>query len=310
MLESFNRRVMAFKLESVEGTDALPTAALNAVQIMNGASRIEADTLDRNLDRSTFGGRRATLVRKRGMMSGEVEIVGNATAGDSAPIAELLKACGHVETLDAGVSSIITPVSSGIPSGTGYFWHSGERYRITGARGSVSEFNFSIDDYPKATIAQILGKALAMTEQALPTDADYADFQVPPVIVEENSIMTVDGFQVDGKSLVIRPNVDLQLIHHTEGRVARHVDRVTEVTLRFFRSAYADLDIHSIVESETAVPVTFDITTTAGKNIAVSLPSVQLLQPVPTEIDGMFAWEVTGRALPDSGDDEYAIQFT
>jgi hypothetical protein len=122
--------------------------------------------------------------------------------------------------------------------------------------------------------------------------------------------MTIDGFNVDGKGLEIRPNVAMDLIHHTEGRIARHTDRVTEVTLRFFRSAYADLNVHSIANSGAPVPIEFEITTSAGKNILVELPSVQLLLPKPVEIDGHFAWEVIGRVLPDAGDDEYSITFT
>lgn len=308
MLTPFQLRTLQVKLESAEGVDSSPTAAADSVQVMELAMQVEADTLDRNLDRATFGGRPASLVRKRGLATGTIELVGHATPGTAAPIGPLLRACGHAQSLSVGVSAIYRPLSALIPSATVYGFHAGERYRFTGSRGMLSSLAFNIDDYPKAQF-ELRGNPLAMTEAALPNDSDVSAFQEPPVIVQENATMTIAGFNVDGKGLEIRPSVSMDIIHHTEARVARHTDRVTEVTLRFFRSAYYDLDIHAIAESETPVPVAFDITTEAGKHIDIALPRVQLLLPRAVEIDGHFAWEVVGRCLPDTGDDEYALRF-
>jgi hypothetical protein len=313
MLTPFQQRLLTLKIETTEGTDAAPAAATDSVQVMDLAMRVEAETLDRNLDRTTFGGRPAALIRKVGIATGTVELVGASGVGTAAPISALLRACGHFQTLVSDTpgpgSATYTPLSSSIPSATVYGFHAGERYRYTGARGMLSELLFEIDNYPRATF-ELRGNPLAMTEAALPTTADFTAFQVPPVIVADNSVMTIDGFNVDGRSLAIRPSVAMGLIHHTEGRVARHTDRLTEATLRFFRSTYTEKNIHSIANSETPVAISFTVTTTAGKNITVTLPRVQLLLPTPTEIDGMFAWEVTARVLPNAGDDEYSIAFT
>jgi hypothetical protein len=311
MLTPFQQRLLTLKIESTEGTDASPAAATDSVQVMDLAMRVEAETLDRNLDRTTFGGRPAALIRKTGIVSGTVELVGASGVGTAAPISALLRSCGHGQTLVSNTpgpgSATYKPISSSIPSATVYGYHAGERFRYTGARGMLSELLFEIENYPRAQF-EIRGNALTMTEAALPNDADA--FQVPPVIVADNSVMTIDGFNVDGRSLAIRPSVAMGLIHHTEGRVARHTDRLTEATLRFFRSAYSDKNIHTIANSETPVAVSFTITTSAGKNIAITLPRVQLLLPTPVEIDGMFAWEVVARVLPDAGDDEYSLAFT
>lgn len=309
MLTPFQQRGFAFKIETTEGVDSGPTSALNAIQLLDGSAMVESDVLERNLDRTAFGAKPATLTNKRAMIRGNIELIGNATPGNAAPISPVLRACGHGETLVGATSATYKPISSGIPSGSGRFWHAGELYSLSGARGRFDEITLNIDEYPRASI-EIIGKAAAMAEAALPNDLDFSAFQIPPVIVAENSVMSIDGFNVDGKGLSIRPQVDLALIHHTEARIARHRDRRTEVTLRFFRSAYYDLNIHSLAEAETPVPVTFTVTTSAGANIAVTLPEVQLLLPRPVEIDGMLGWEVTGRCLPDIGDDEYSIAFT
>lgn len=309
MLTPFQARALQLKIETTEGTDAVPTGAADTVQVMDLSVQIEADNQDRNLDRTTFGGRPTSLVRKRGIVTGNVELIGHGTPGTAAPIGPLLRACGHAQTLVAVTSARYRPLSTGIPSASIYAFHGLERYRILAARGMLSSLAFNIDDYPKAQF-ELRGNPETMTEAALPTDGDVSAFQVPPVIVQENSVMTIDGFDVDGKGLEIRPAVDLQIVHHTNARVARHVDRLTEVTLRFFRSAYSDKNIHALAEAETPVPVSFEVTTSAGKNILVELPAVQLLLPKAVEIDGHFAWEVIGRCLPDAGDDEYGITFT
>jgi hypothetical protein len=309
MLTPFLNRTLQVKIESPEGTDAVPTAPLNTIQCMDLSVMVEADNQDRNLDRSVFGGRPTALVRKRGIASGIIELVGHGTVGTAPPIAPLLLACGHAETLVAITSARYRPRSTGIPSATVKAFHSTEVFKFLGSRGMLSNLQFNIDDFPKAQF-EIRGNPQTMAEAAMPTDSDVSAFQIPPVIVHDNSVMTIDGFNVDGKGLEIRPNVAMDIIHHTEGRVARHTDRVTEVTLRFFRSAYSDKNIHALANAETPVPIEFEITTSAGKNILVELPKVQLLLPKPVDIDGHFAWEVIGRVLPDAGDDEYSITFT
>lgn len=309
MLKSYQARTMQLKIETTEGVDAVPTAALNTMRVMDLSARVESDTLDRNYDRTVFGGKAASLIRKRGIVSGMIELIGAAAAGDASPIGPLLRACGHAETLVAVTSARYRPTSAAAESATVKANHATEVFKFLGSRGMISSYQFNVDDFPKAMF-EIRGNPQTMAEAALPTDSDESAFQTPPVIVAENSVMTIDSFNVDGVGLEIRPNVAMELIHHTEGRIARHNDRVTEVTLRFFRSAYADLNIHAIAEAETPVPIAFTITTTAGKNIAIALPAVQLLLPKAVEIQGQFAWEVIGRALPDAGDDEYEYTFT
>jgi hypothetical protein len=173
----------------------------------------------------------------------------------------------------------------------------------------LSEILLEIDNFPRATF-ELRGNPLTMTEETVPTDADYSAWQTPPVIVASTAVMTIDGFNVDGRSLALRPAAAMELIHHTEGKVARHTERNGELTLRFFRSAYSDLNIHELADDETPVPITFSVTTTAGRNVSITLPRVQLMLPSATEIQRQLAWEVIGIPLKDEGDDEWEIVFT
>ena len=126
-IESFDTRGMLLKLETVENTDALPVAATNAIQIMNGRSGLQAEKLSRPLDRPFFGAKRSRPVKIRGFIEGDIEVVGSKTLGQASPLSPLFQIAGMAESLVAGPPMLTryNVISRAIPAASAYFYHAG-----------------------------------------------------------------------------------------------------------------------------------------------------------------------------------------
>ena len=88
-LESFRSRAMLLKLETTEGVDSVPTAALNAFQLFDGSSGVAGDVIERQLDRPFFTNDPFVVANPRAFVQGGFEIVppaepGHATNGIAA----------------------------------------------------------------------------------------------------------------------------------------------------------------------------------------------------------------------------------
>lgn len=310
MLNAFRQRAFALKIESTEGTDSTPTAAADAVRVYDGASEVSATEQTRNEDRSTFGGKPFTLTNYVGSITGNVDLIGASSAGTAGPISALLRSCGHTQVLDAvgpPPSAEYNPVSSGFSSATGKFWHAGDAMKLLGGRGMLEELDFSIGSYARARF-RFQGSANADIEEALPNDLDLDDWQEPLGITTETSILTVNGVNVDGRSLILRPSVDMATVEHTEARVTRHRDRLTQGELLFFKSAFASLNPDALARGHTIVALSFTVFATgSSKSVKIDVPRAQLKLPRREEVEGFMAYRVPFVALPDNGDDEYLL---
>lgn len=131
------------KIESVYGTDPVPTGSANAILVRNiNLSPIAAETVGRDVVRPYLGESDQLLANTRVELTFEVEIAGAGTAGTAPGYGPLLRACAmdettlaaaHTGTAQAGAASTLTLASGASATNDVYV---GQKVRLTGGTGS------------------------------------------------------------------------------------------------------------------------------------------------------------------------------
>lgn len=310
-LESFISRAAAVRIEAVEGTDIVPTFATHAFRFLNGSSSIEAEKIERDLDRPTWGAKPFVPTGFKGVIEGDIELVGNTVNGTATPLAPVLRIGGMAETLVVGPPALAryNPISSAIPSASCYFQHGGTIKRILGARAAISGIALEVKKYPMAKV-RIEGNATEATEAAYPGTVDYSAFVDPLAITTENAVMVINGFNVDGIYMSLDLNTELKVKEHTEARLARITDRQPTGVVRFVRPAFASLNPWALFRNQTTFAMSFvnALTGTPASRVMLSIATAQFEEPKEIDWEGDIAYEVPFRALPATGG-EFLLEF-
>lgn len=309
MNELFELRGMRHKLETTEGTDAVP-AAVDAVLIQGGEAQISSDPLERNLDTPNGGAKPFVPVRRRGIVTGSVELVGNAIAGTASPLSSLMVNSGHAETLNAGPPANVeyNPVLRNFDSASCYFYHDGEQYRLVGCRSRLTSISMEINNFITAGF-ELLGQVDGYAETAVPSD-DVSAFQDPPALTESSMAVSIGGVDLDGVSLNLDLGVNLALAYSSERVIARQTARAVTGTLRVYRPQIATKDIRAMARDQTKQALAVVLNTgTPWQTTAFTGSSVQFGEPQNVNIDGLKGWDIPVRLLPVSGNDDYLIRF-
>lgn len=309
-LDQFDLRLMRHGVEAVEGV-AETLAATNVLRVLNGSGQIQSDNLEREIDRPASGSRPYVPIRRRVVLTGELELAGAATAGQAAPFGDFLRNAGHTEVLNTEPDNAeYTPAFTGFPSATAYFNHSGEVLHAVGGRARLTTLELAINAYAKAGF-EFLGKVSPEpTEEAVPVD-DQSAFQAPAPITEDVLTVSVGGVALEGVSLNVDFGVTQRLVYHSEGVFTRHTGRAATGTLRVYRPQIAEADIRSMARNATLQTILFDVVTgTAASDFSFETPPAQLGEPQNVDIDGLRGWDIPVTFLPTAAaNDDYTLRF-
>ncbi|MDP1696500.1 MAG: hypothetical protein Q8L45_01725 [Xanthomonadaceae bacterium] len=311
VLESFERRGVILKKEVTEGVDSVPTAAANGLLLLNGTSKIEANTVERVIDRPYFGHDPFVLTQFRGTIEGEIELIGAAAPGTASRLSTALQIAGFAEALDAvgpPAFARYNPISTGVPSGSAYFYHAGTLKKLIGGRASISGLSMKIGDYAKAKITILGNVAGDVTEVALP-DIDVSGVQTPVAITAETFTLSLNGFNVDGVEFNSDLGIDVGITEHSEARLARIRDRKPTFDCSFYRPAKADLDVYALQKAHTLIPIIALVDGGVGKLTRVTVGFGQIEKVEEVELDKDFGYKISGRCIPSAGNDEIKIEF-
>jgi hypothetical protein len=134
MPDSAKRGGILAKIESVYGTDSVPTGAANAVAVMNPQFTTDVTVVERDqILRDSISRLSFVVGRKLARLTFGVEMKGSGTAGTAARHGPLLRACGLSETIVAVTSVTYAPVNTGFESVTIYWYDGTKLYKLTGA---------------------------------------------------------------------------------------------------------------------------------------------------------------------------------
>ena len=322
-LDYFERRMIAIKAESTEGTDAAPSTSVNTFDLLNGTSFTEFDKVERPRDRAYFTGESFIVANKRAGVEGDFELCPPVTPGDSstpgnAPCEVVLFPSGMARTKSStNGTTIYAPISTGIPTVTADWFHAGTLLEVIGARGNITGLMMEVGGRFMGKV-RIQGVHADVDEASLPTDGDYSAFLAPSVITYANSVMRAYGSTAAntlpvflwGKSLSVDFNNKLQTVQYTQKRVSGISDRNGTFTAKFARTAKSDLDIHALRDAGTQVIFDFTVVDDDGTTYSRLKARGQIETIKDVDQDGYRFYEVTGPCIAsDAGGDELAVEF-
>lgn len=308
------RKILLLKIQPTAETDAAPTNTANAVLASNFDYKVEADEVERPIDRPYFGAFEKKKTNVRATMSFDFEMIGAAAAGDAAPIGPLLRASGHSQTLSAGVSATYAPVSSSFEACTIWFQvidpndlTKTRTHAILDAQGTI-EWDFSIGSFSKgkATFTGIFVTPPASATLAEPT---LTAFQNPPVITKATFLCTLDSSEINVRSIKLKQGASISFHEGSKSKRIITDDRIATGSITAYDPG-SFKDIFALAGANATVPMSFSVTGAAGAIVTCTLPKVDLMFPSFADINKAQGLEIPFSACPSSGNDEYSFAFT
>jgi hypothetical protein len=305
-----NREVILVKIEDTYNTDAVSTAADNAVYVMtpswsnSGLRMNERSNVKSSIaaDQHIYGGALKQITF-------EVEIKGSGTAGTAPECGALLRACGFDETIVASTSVTYAPVSTAHESVTIYYYQDGVRHIMTGCRGNAS-FSLEVGGIGKISFT-MTGHASPLTDEDM-VSPTY-DSTVPRPII--GASFSVGGYHAVIASLSFDMSNTIATppdMNSSDGFSAVYITKRDvngsfnpEMTLVATKDFLGDL-----TSGTTMALTTGTIGDTAGNQFAVDMPLIYARDIAPGERDGTRIIDYTFGAVESSGDDEVSITFT
>lgn len=297
--------IILAKIETVKGTDSIPTAAANAILVSDVTfTPLEGDEVERNNIRPYFGDNGSTMVTQYAKLAFSVEAAGVAAAGDVPGYEPLLRAGGASVTVDAGVDVRFAPVTSGQESVTIYIAVGPNLQKLTAGMLNV-KLSAAAKSIPKFQV-EITGTYQAATAGTLP-GAVYTKFQDPFGVNKVNTTLDLHGvavaasaFEFDfGNTVIKRDMINVDTVAIT--------DRKSRGSVTFDNTPVADKNWVELARQGTKGPLALKHGPGATNVIELNATKVQLGKPSFGELDGIQTITVPLRYIPTAGNDEWEI---
>lgn len=310
-----NTAILA-KVETTEGTDAVPTGAANALLVSDvSINPLNAQNVSRDLIRAYFGGSEQLVGTAYKEVGFTVELAGSGTAATAPAWGALLQACGFAETVGASWVGYAPAAPSAQKSATIYYYDDGVLHKLLGAKGT---FTVSATVGGRPTLAfnfiGIDGGDTAVSNPATTLTA----WKRPLVITDANSgDITLGGTYASGAITggTAYPSRGLELnlgnaVNFTPMLGGEYVDiTAREVTgsAQFDLSPAQEVTFMGNVKSNTTQAISLQHGTAAGAIVGLYMAAVQLINPSKQEVNGRRLIGFDLRAVPVAGNDDIVI---
>lgn len=302
-----NKRVLLGKIQTVHGTDPVPTAAANAILVYDLEHKpLVFEKKDRKPIRPYFGSKAALLANQYEEISFKVDFSGSGVAGTAPVWGPLVRACACAELITAGTKVEYTPITDAMEEIAFYYHEDGALHKLINCKGECSVRLVS-NDWPQL-VFRFIGQKAGRIVTANPSSPVFASWIDPLIVNDVNTgDVTLGGTSYPSKGLefsfgnqvAFKPLLGKEVIRISDrnpsGRITLDVDPTQELAL-----------LTSIEASQTkSLALTHG--TSAGNIVEVSAPSLQLLDPTE-EDDGGDMLHGYGFALtPSAGNDEFKL---
>jgi len=316
--------VLTAKLETAYGTDAVPTAAANA--ILTSQPRItplNSNNVDRDLVRPYIGGSEQLVGTRSVQCEFVCELAGPGTPGTAPPVGALLRMCAMAEVLTASTRADYTPITDGQESGTLYWFDSGVRHMLTGARGNA-QIRMNSGERPE--IAFTFQGLHSLPTTATPGTVDFSSWRTPLVVTDANTGDVTFGGTVSATGApaitggTAYPSMGLELdlgnaVQFTPLLGGESVDitaRALDGRVRLSLTAAQEVALYTSVLNAQLQAVSLLHGTAAGNRVLVHQPTVQLYDVTKEDLNGkrLVGYRTRGVPTPGGGgNDELRIVF-
>lgn len=189
------KMVLLVKAETIFQTDAVPTAALNAIRAYDvNLTPFDGEEAKSSFIKANFGAQETTQVTAYKRINFFVPFSGVGIAGALPGVAELMRACSVSVTNEVGVKTVFAPITDGPESVTMHANIDGQRHVSLGMRGSM-EVALSAKGVPGWKF-DLMGSFVPLTDTVLPTGMVYTKFLKALPITKEHTTLTIDGVPV------------------------------------------------------------------------------------------------------------------
>jgi len=296
-------RLILTKIEPVAGTDSIPTPALNAIRVITANITPNIEAIDRKVLKNTMGMLPHMIGKKTATAEIEVELKGSGAAGTSPELAPLLKACGLVETVNAGVDVTYEPSTTSAETCTIYVYKDGKLWKLIGGKGKMT-FETTIG---QVTVLKFTMQALytAPTATALPAGAVYQASQ--PIIANNVDVATENLGNIKVAALSFDDGVDLQE-HYVIGEHSFQIaDRNPTASItKDSVSSTAEWD-GLAAGLDAAISFTFG---SVGNQFSASFPVARKESMAYAERAERDILETSYRLYESVGDDQFILTFS
>lgn len=294
------------KVETTAGTDAIPTGGANAILVRNvNCTPLELNVAERNIVRGFFGNFDGLPTSRKMKLSFEVEAASSGTAGSAAAWAPLMLACGTTETLTAVTKADYAPNSANTTTLSMYVNIDGVMHKMLYARGNCS-FKLKANDIPVFAF-DFIALDGGIADVAAPTPV-YTAFQTPLPATKTNT----PTFSLHGVATLAVESLDINFGNQIEqitrigAESIQQTDRKTTGTVMFEMTSIATKDWFATIRASTDAALSLIHGTVAGQIIEVAAPTVELMTPVYSDVQGIQMLQLSLRFLPsNSGNDEF-----
>lgn len=305
-----NKALILAKIETVYGTDPVPTGPLNAI-LCEGPSY---DVLDSKVERKnikpTFGANRFVAIGEGQKLDFTVEMKGSGVLGTVPEIGPLLRACNFTQVVSVGVSVTYTPNSaqSG-ESVTLYYYMDGLLHKILGARGSVSLSEGKVNSYVKLKFefTGIYGGPVALA-MATPT----FNATVPPVFRGAAFALDTYAAVIDSLTIDIKNDIAKRVDLNAATGVLEYYIKERSVTAKISPEMVlpATKNFWGMWEGGAAFAMTATIGSVAGNKCVITAPAVQIDKPKYGDRENIVTAELPLVLAPTvTGNDELVFTF-
>lgn len=318
MSRLIKKTVVLVKVETTSGTDAVPTGADNAIQVMNlSITPLDATNIDTNYITSYLGGAVQIVGTASVKCSFSVLLAGSATAATAPKWGALLQGCANSETTGLTVPNRVeyAPATDSLKTVTIYWYDDGLLHKLLGAFGNV-KLSAKSGEAPMLTF-DFVGLDGGVSAAANAT-ATLTGWKTPVGITKANvtdinlgctySAGALSGgtaYNSTGLTIDWGNTVEFAPMLTTEEVVLSDRNMVGTMSLEL--TAAQEVTQMSAVKANTLQGVGFVIGTTTGNKIMLHMPSVQLINPKKEDFAGKRIIGFDMRVLPVSGNDELRI---
>lgn len=306
----FRSKILALKIETTYGTDAVPTGALNAVQARDiQITPMDGEDVNRELDQPFIGAEGTIPAGLFSKISFKVEMEPSGVAGTAPAWGPALRACGVAQVVSAGVSVAYNPIPVNHESASIYFLIGPTLHKILGWRGNV-KYTIDAQGIP---YLEFDGSGLFLQ----PADAGFGpavltSFQKPRVGSKANTpVFTVNGVSLTMRSfsLDLGNQVEPRLLIGSEEIIITQRQDTVEMTVDAV--PLATFNPYLLAGNTTNVPVALTHGVGAGRIAALSIPTMQLMRPGGIEQNqGIVEWPLKGMALGTNGANQWTLTLT
>lgn len=312
------KTILLAKVETTPGTDAVPTGAANAVQIINATiTPIEAKMVNLNVFTPYFGGSIDLVATTYSKISFDVLVGGAGAAATAPPWGQLLLGCGMAETtgLTAPARVEYTPITDLMKTLTLYYYDDGILHKILGSVGTC-KLSAKSGDAPKFTF-EFLG-ADGIPAAATNAVGVYTAWKIPPTITKANvtdiqlgcayaagALTGGTPYNSSGLTLDWANTTAFSALLTVEQGVLgdRNIKGTTELDLTAAQEATQYANIKANVQTGMG----FVIGKTSGNQIMIHMPGMQFTNGKKVDYQGQRLIGFDFGLNPVAGNDELRI---